>query len=93
MQQIALNDSVLFIREVSYPLNTLANVYFDTDELEKAEQLFLQVVEIRNELLQTDSSFLADYATAMINLGDLYRYMNELEKAVEYTQEALNIRT
>lgn len=93
VQQIALNDSVLFIREVSYPLNTLANVYFDTDELEKAEQLFLQVVEIRNELLQTDSSFLADYATAMINLGDLYRYMNELEKAVEYTQEALNIRT
>ena len=80
---LKINTPFVYKRVVTYPLNTLGNLYIDQNEFAKAEKLLMECVEIRKELYEADSSYLADYARTLNNLGEMYRISFEIGATVE----------
>lgn len=88
-----------YLKAISLPLNSLATLYLEKDQLLKAEEYYLKTLEVRAQICQTDSSFLADYAIALNNIGILYEKMYQINsdsstslKSMHYLKEAVIIR-
>ena len=68
-------------------LSNLGSLYLDMGLFPKAEQLFLNGLEI----LKSDEENRFAYAISLNNLGNAYRYMDEVTKAIPLYQQALVI--
>lgn len=70
-------------------VNNLAIIYHENKEYSKAEPLFNRTIRILRENHNSDP---LDLASVLSCLGDLYRLTGRLDKALEYQEEALEIR-
>jgi len=68
--------------------NNLAGLYFDSGELDKAESLFLEALDINRRVLGDEHLHVAH---ALNNLGVLYSEMNRLDEAEKMQAEAYEI--
>lgn len=85
-------DSIQYLNDISYTMNTLGNLYLDIEDFEKAEKYLKEALSIRKQLSEEDSSFTANYATSLNNIGELYRTTEQFQEAVNHYQEAIAIR-
>ena len=88
-QQLGENSA-----EVAQTQNKLAKLYSDTNQLQEAEELYKQALEIHIQLAeQHPESYLSDVALISNNLAALYYKTNRLQEAEDIYKQALGIRT
>jgi len=73
---------------IAVELNNLAEVYRLQGDLEKAETLYLRVIELDKQALAADSP---DLATSLNNLALLYRAQDRLDEAEKLYEQSLAI--
>ena len=74
-------------------LNNLANLYSDTNRLEKAEQAYDEALELRRDLAGVNpNAYRPDVAMTLNNLANLYGNTNRLDLAEQAYEEDLELR-
>ena len=79
--------------KVAIILNNLANLYKDSNQVEKAEEAYLKALSIYLSLSKKDTlTYTPHVATTLNNLANLYGLQDEVDKAKEAYLKALKIR-
>lgn len=82
-------DSVSYMQILSDILSTLANVYMDAQQYEKAQECLSECNTIREKLIKLDNCELLRYATNLSNTSELYRSISVLDHDSINIQQAL----
>ncbi len=93
MKSISIAEEFLEVCTDDYhrlrTLNILGTLYNNTQQMNKAETMYLRAIVIAQENIKT---YEAELATSYNNLGYVYKDMNRMDKAEELFLEALRIR-
>ena len=84
-------EASLEMKKHPFYLNCLSNLgllYFSTDDMEKAEDFFLQSLELRKKIQGPDH---LAYGSSLFNLADVYKRQKKYEKAEFYYFQATGI--
>lgn len=79
-------------REIAFSLSNIGAIHLQMKQFEKAEPIFLSVLDLINEYSLSDQGdLLPEIVTIYNNLGIVYRELNDKPKAIDYYNRGILI--